>query len=56
MKQGRLERQLNVRVDAAFYAALEQYRSSHAVEVNLPAVSDAARFIIGRVLRSEGLL
>ncbi len=56
MKQGRLSRQLNVRVDAEFYAALEQYQAKHHGQVNLPAVSDAARFIISQVLRQEGLL
>lgn len=49
---GKMERQLNVRVDDETHAGVEAYRKRH----DLREASDAVRQIIRRVLRDEGIL
>lgn len=47
-----MKSQLNVRIDADVRAGIEAYKEKH----DLQELSDAARHIIKRVLKEEGLL
>ncbi len=51
-----MKSQLNVRVDDEMREAIDAYREKYGVEYNLREVSDAVRHMLGRTLRSEGML